>query len=132
MTVLGPVTVKRAYYYAREYRNGVLSERPCPRHRGDILQFRGAPDDELRWGPTGHLVSVMKNLYELADIRVSAKEVERISQMVGDQAEAFHAAEAKASLSDKVVPIKPVPRMYVCMDGTRGACGEERDRGQTG
>jgi hypothetical protein len=57
----------------------------------------------------------MKNLYELADIRVSAKEVERISQMVGDQAEAFHAAEAKASLSDKVVPIKPVPRMYVCI-----------------
>ena len=59
-----------------------------------------------------------EDLYELADIHVSAKEVERISQMVGDQAEAFHAAEAKASLSDKVVPIKPVPRMYVCMDGT--------------
>ena len=38
--------------------------------------------------------------------------------MVGDQAEAFHVAEAKASLSDKVVPIKPVPIMYVCMDGT--------------
>jgi len=52
--------------------------------------------------------------------------------MVGDQAEAFHAAEAKASLSDKVVPIKPAPRMYVCMDGTGGAGGEERDRGQTG
>jgi len=38
--------------------------------------------------------------------------------MVGDQAEAFHAAEAKASLSDKVVPIKSVPMMYVCMEGT--------------
>jgi hypothetical protein len=35
--------------------------------------------------------------------------------MVGDQAEAFRVAEAKASLSDKVVPIKPVPIMYVCM-----------------
>ena len=32
--------------------------------------------------------------------------------------EAFHAAEAKASLSDKIIPIKPVYRMYVCMDGT--------------
>ena len=59
-----------------------------------------------------------EDLYKLADIRVSAKEVESISQRVGDQAEAFHAAEAKPSLSDKVVPIKPVPRMYVCMDGT--------------
>ena len=46
LTVLGPVTVKRAYYYDREYRNGVLSERPRPGHRGDIIQFRGAPDDE--------------------------------------------------------------------------------------
>jgi hypothetical protein len=34
-----------------------------------------------------------EDLYELADIRVSAKEVERISQTVGDQTEAFQAAE---------------------------------------
>jgi len=59
-----------------------------------------------------------EDLYELADIRVSAKEVERISQMVGGQVESFHTAEAKAALSDKIRPITPVPRMYVCMDGT--------------
>ena len=49
---------------------------------------------------------------------MDAKTVERISQMVGSQVEAFHAAEANASLSDKIIPIKPVPKMYVCMDGT--------------
>lgn len=49
---------------------------------------------------------------------MSAKEVERISRMVGGQAEVFHSAEAAASLSDTIIPIKPVPRMYVCMDGT--------------
>jgi hypothetical protein len=59
-----------------------------------------------------------EDLYELADIRVSAKEVERISQSVGGQAEAFHAAESAASLSDNIIPIKPVPKMYVCIDGT--------------
>jgi hypothetical protein len=59
-----------------------------------------------------------EDLYELAAIRVSAKEVERISQTVGSQAEAFHTAEAEASLSDNIIPIKPVPQMYVCMDGT--------------
>ena len=48
----------------------------------------------------------------------SAKEVERISQTVGGQAETFHAAEAEASLSDNIIPIKPVPKMYVCIDGT--------------
>jgi len=57
-------------------------------------------------------------LNDLADIRVSAKEVERVSQMVGNQAEAFHAAEAKASLSDKIVPIEPAPKIYACLDGT--------------
>ena len=94
-----------------------MSERPRSGHRGDILQFRGTPDDEQGWRlrpfGLGH-----EDLYELADIRVSAKEVERISQTVGGQAEAFHAAEAEASLSDNIIPIKPVPQMYVCMDGT--------------
>jgi hypothetical protein len=59
-----------------------------------------------------------EDLYDLADIRVSAKEVERISQAVGGQAEAFHAAEAEALLSGNIIPIKPVPKMYVCVDGT--------------
>ena len=44
--------------------------------------------------------------------------MERISQMVGGQAEAFHAVEAAASLSDKSIPIKPVSKLYACIDGT--------------
>jgi hypothetical protein len=59
-----------------------------------------------------------EDLYELAGIRVNAKEVERVSEKVGRQVEAFHAREAEAALSDKIVPIKPIPRMYMCMDGT--------------
>jgi hypothetical protein len=54
----------------------------------------------------------------LADIRVTAKEVERQAHNVGDQIEQFHSAQAEAALSDKVIPIKAVPRMYVSMDGT--------------
>jgi hypothetical protein len=117
LTVLGSVTVTRAYYYDRECRSG-----HCPKDR--VLDIEGTSYSSgvrrmmskvgaYRPFGLGH-----EDLYELADIRVSAKEVERISQMVGDQAEAFHAAEADASLSDTVVPIRPVPRMYVCMDGT--------------
>jgi hypothetical protein len=59
-----------------------------------------------------------EDLYELAGIRVSAKEVERMSQMVGRQVEAFHSTEACAALPDSVSQGKPVPRMYVCMDGS--------------
>lgn len=117
LTVLGPVTVKRAYYYDQEHKTGY-----CPKDR--ILDIEGTSFSSgvrrmmskvgaYRPFGLGH-----EDLYELADIRVSAKEVERVSQMVGGQAEAFHAAEAKAALSDKIVPIKPVPRMYICMDGT--------------
>lgn len=117
LTVLGPVTVKRAYYYDREHRTGY-----CPKDR--VLDIEGTSYSSgvrrmmskvgaYRSFGLGH-----RDLYELADIRVSAKEVERISQMVGGQAEAFHAAEAAASLSDNIIPIKPVPKLYVCVDGT--------------
>jgi hypothetical protein len=59
-----------------------------------------------------------QDLDELAGIRVNAKEVERQSHIVGVQIERFHSAQADAALCEKVIPIKPVPRIYVSMDGT--------------
>jgi hypothetical protein len=117
LTVLGSVTVKRAYYYDRECRSGY-----CPKDRALDIEGTSYSSGVRRmmskvgaYRPfgLGH-----EDLYELAGIRVSAKEVERISRMVGDQAEAFDAAAAAASLSDKIIPVKPAPRMYVCIDGT--------------
>lgn len=117
LTVLGPVTVKRAYYHDRVHRTGF-----CPKDRDlDIEGTSYSSGVRRLMSKVGAYRSFglgHDDLYELADIRVSAKEVERISQMIGDQAEAFHGEEAKASPSDMIVPIKPVPRMYVCMDGT--------------
>jgi hypothetical protein len=117
LTVLGPVRVKRAYYYDREHRKGY-----CPKDRAlDIEGTSYSSGVRRMMGKVGAYRSFglgHEDLYELADIRVSAKEVERISQMIGDQVEAFDSAKAKTSLSDKIVPITPVPRMYVCMDGT--------------
>ncbi len=40
-----------------------------------------------------------------------------MSERVGWQVEAVQAREAEAVLADKIVPIKPIPRIYVCMDG---------------
>jgi hypothetical protein len=108
LTVLGIVTVKRAYYYDRECRLGY-----CPKDR--VLDIEGTSYSSgvrrmmskvgaYRPFGLGH-----EDLYELADIHVSAKEVERISQTVGRQVEAFHAAVAEAALSDNSIPIKPVP-----------------------
>jgi len=117
LTVLGSVTVKRAYYYDLYCRRGY-----CPKDRALDIEGTSYSSGVRRmmskvgaYRPfgLGH-----EDLYDLAAIRVSAKEVERISQMVGDQAEAFHTAEVEALLSDNIIPIKPVPQMYVCMDGT--------------
>lgn len=117
LTVLGPVVVKRAYYYDQGCQAGW-----CPKdHALDIegtsyssgVRRMISKVGAYRPFGLGH-----EDLYDLAGIRVSAKEVERISQMVGHQTESFQAAEGQASLSGKVVSIKPVPRLYVCMDGT--------------
>jgi len=117
LTALGPVTVKRAYYYDREHKRGY-----CPKDR--TLDIEGTSYSSgvrrmmSRVGAYRPFGLGHEDLYELAAIRVSAKEVERISQAVGVQAEAFHAAEAAASLSGNSIPISPVPKMYVCIDGT--------------
>ncbi|MFH1954616.1 MAG: ISKra4 family transposase [Pseudomonadota bacterium] len=117
LTVLGSVTVKRAYYYDRECRSG-----HCPKDRALDIEGTSYSSGVRRMmskvGAYRPFGLGQEDLYELADIRVNAKEVERISQMVGGQAQAFHAAEAEASLSDNIIPIKPVPKMYVCIDGT--------------
>ena len=117
LTVLGPVVVKRAYYYDKESHSGF-----CPKDRALDIEGTSYSSGVRRMmskvGAYQPFGLGREDLYELADIRVEAKAVERISQMVGAQVEAFHAAEAKASLSDNIIPIKPVPRMYVCMDGT--------------
>ena len=73
-----------------------------------------------------------EDLYELAGIRVNAKEVERVSEMVGRQIEAFHAAQAEAALSDKIIQIKSIPKMYVCMDGTGVRWSKKRPQGRQG
>jgi len=131
LTALGPVTVKRAYYYDPDCRTGW-----CPKDRALDIEGTSYSSGVRRmmskvgaYRPfgLGH-----EDLYDLAGIRVSAKEVERISQMVGSQAEAFHAAEAAASLSDNIIPIKPVPKLYVCVDGTGVPVVKKETAGRNG
>lgn len=59
-----------------------------------------------------------EDIQEMTGLSVTAKEIERVSHKLGQQVEGFLKEQAEMSLSDKVVPIKSVPKMYVCMDGT--------------
>lgn len=136
LTVLGPVVVKRAYYSDRECGRGY-----CPKDRAlDIEGTSYSAGVRRMVSKVGAYRSFglgQEDLYELAGIRVSAKEVERVSERVGGQVEAFHVREAEAALSDKVIPIPPIPRMYVCMDGTgvpvvKSETGGRQGKGEDG
>jgi hypothetical protein len=112
LTVLGPVTIKRAYYYDRQAQRGW-----CPKDRRlDIVGSSYSCGVRRMMSKVGAYRSFglgYQDLYELAGIRVNAKEVERVSEMVGRQVEAFHRAEAGGAK-----PAEPIERAYVCMDGT--------------
>lgn len=117
LTALGRVKVKRAYYYDNKSGKGV-----CAKDKTlDIEGTSYSPGVRRMMSRVGAYRSFglgHEDLNDLAGIRVNAKEVERVSEIVGRQIETFHAAQGEAALSEKVTPIKALPKMYVCMDGT--------------
>jgi hypothetical protein len=131
LTVLGHVSVKRAYYYDEECNAGF-----CPKDRRfDIEGTSESPGvrrmiskvGSYRPFDPGH-----EDLYELAGIQVTAKEVERVSERVGQQVAEYDVAQGEAALASNVIPIKPVPRMYVCMDGTGVPVVKKETEGRQG
>lgn len=117
LTVVGRVSVRRAYYFDKECGIGY-----CPKDRALDIEGTSYSSGVRRMmskvGAYRPFALGHEDLEELAGIRVSAKGVERVSEGVGTQMETFYAAEGEAALSEKVVPIKPIPRMYICMDGS--------------
>lgn len=117
LTVVGEVTVRRAYYYDKEGHTGF-----CPKDTSlDIVATGYSPGVRRLMSKVGAMRPFglgHQDLYELADIRVTAKDVERQAHIVGGQIERFHRAQAEAALSEQVIPLKAVPRIYISMDGT--------------
>jgi hypothetical protein len=78
-----------------------------------------------------------EDIKELAGICVTAKEIERVSHKLGAAAAGFFTAQADTALSEKVVPIKAVSKMYICMDGTgvpvvKAETANRRGKGEDG
>jgi hypothetical protein len=117
LTVLGEVQIKRAYYYDAAGKKGCF-----PKDR--ILDIEGttfSPGVRRMTSRVGAYRSFglgHEDIKELAGIDVTAKEVERISHKLGKAAEKFMSGEATEALSDKVIPIKAVPKIYIGIDGT--------------
>jgi len=117
LTVLGQVKVNRAYYYDRGCRRGF-----CPKDTAfDIEGTSFSPGVRRIMGRVGAYRPFglgHEDIKELAGINVTAKEIERVSHKLGEEAEGFQKEQANEALSDKIVPITSVPTMYICIDGT--------------
>jgi hypothetical protein len=117
LTVIGAVQVNRAYYYDRHCRRGM-----CPKDKElDIEGTSFSPGVRRIMARVGAYRAFglgHEDIKEIAGIDVTAKEIERACNKIGLQAEEFFDKRASEALSDKIIPIKSVPKMYVCMDGT--------------
>lgn len=117
LTVLGEVQIKRAYYYDAGSKEGCFP-------KDKVLDIEGttfSPGVRRMTGRVGAYRSFglgHEDIKEMAGIDVTVKEVERISHKLGKEAEKFMSGEATTALSDKVIPIKAVPKIYIAMDGT--------------
>lgn len=117
LTVLGSVKVKRAYYYDKVCQKGFF-----PKDKDlDIEGTSFSPGVRRMLGRVGAhrpFAFGRVDMEELAGIRVDTKEVERYSNELGRQVEAFNQQERQMALSNKVIPIRNIPVMYVCADGS--------------
>jgi hypothetical protein len=116
-TVLGSLRIRRAYYHCVSCRDGVI-----PRDAElDIAGTSFSPGVRRLMGRLGGkepFEEARGDLEALAGIAVHTKQVERVSEAIGEQIEAIHRKERKAALAGKVVLLHPVPKMYVAIDGT--------------
>ena len=118
LTVLSPVEVKRAYYHCEQCQQGVIPKD----HNLDIVDTSFSPGVRRMMGQVGGkepFEEGRSDLENLAGVWVKTKAVERVSQAIGHkQIETVFERERELALSDKVVPLKAVPTLYIAIDGT--------------
>lgn len=109
-SVLGPLTLERAYYHCEACRGGF-----CPRDRAMGLEGGSLSPGVLRMvGRVGAMVSFEEGhelLRELAGVEVSAKHVERAAEALGREI-----AQDERSVVESPPP--SAPTLYLGMDGT--------------
>jgi hypothetical protein len=117
LTVLSPVTVRRAYYHCTTCESGVI-----PKDRElDIIGTSFSPGVRRLTGRVGSKEPFdegRQDLAELAGIFVKTKEVERMAEATGEQIETWAALERQAVLAGQIIPLIALPKLYIAMDGT--------------
>ena len=136
ITVLGAIRIKRSYYYDAECRKGRYPKDEAL----DIVDSFCTPGVKRMMGRVGAKESFAageEDLWELAGISVDKKSIERGSEKLGESVEEFDGSEYGEAQLNTVVPLKPIPVMYVNADGTgvpvvRGEVRGRKGKGEDG
>ncbi len=117
LTVLGWVTIQRAYYY-----DATCGQGYCPKDKVlNVEETSWSPGVKRILGKVGTYRPFglgQEDIKEMAGIEVDSKAIERTCHELGRDVEMFYRQEARPFLTGKVVPIKPIPKLYICMDAT--------------
>ena len=116
LTVLGPIQLQRAYYHCSGCQAGRIPKDDAL----DIVGSSFSPGVRRMMSRVGSKESFQngrQDLKELAGLEVTAKQVERVSEQLGQQAQSWQ-APASVPGSDKVVKLKSIPKLYIAYDGT--------------
>jgi hypothetical protein len=118
LSVLSRIQVRRAYYHCTPCQEGVI-----PKDSDlDVVGTSFSPGVRRLMGRVGGkepFAEGRRDLEELAGIVVKTKEVERVSEKIGEQMAAIADRQRAAAFSGKIVLLqKPVPKMYIAIDGT--------------
>ena len=119
-TVLGPVRLRRAYYYCTECGHGRLPRDEELGVAGGSLSpgLRRMVDRVGSQEPFGQ---GSRDLAELAGLHLTGKRVQRSAEADGESVRTAVEVQAGAVLAGKVMPLvcsDPVPTLYVAIDGT--------------
>jgi hypothetical protein len=124
-TVLGSIQLRRAYYYCRPCRRGVVPRDEQLGVTGASLS-PGLATMTARAGTAAPFAQAAGLLADLAGITLSTKRVERSSEATGAAATAVQAEQTRAILAGRLVPLPPPPApdgtvpdiLYLAVDGT--------------
>jgi hypothetical protein len=119
-TVLGPVTVTRAWYHCAECGHGLAPRDAGLGIAGASMSPGLAAMNDLA-AAAGPFAGAARLLEELAGIRLTAKRVERAAEASGAAVAAAGRERARLTATRKLVPLPPAPlpdKLYAVIDGT--------------
>jgi hypothetical protein len=119
-TVLGPVTLTRAWYHCADCRHGLAPRDAELGVAGQSMSPGLAAMTDLA-AADGPFAKASRMLETMAGVHLTAKRVERSAEASGTAAAAAVRDQATAITARMLVPLPPSPlpdKLYACIDGT--------------